>query len=151
MKRIALLAACAAVTIGSFLPINAEELRGNIGKPTRVRSSPLPQGGEDARWVGYAVSRTGRIFRVDYGFDTDLEAKQAAVQECQEATLTSCSGIGVLRDTVVMSVICRDGSRVNSFIGGSTRNAELRIALDKAIKAGFFESDCRPQYTNAQR
>jgi len=97
-------------------------------------------------WVGFAVSRNGRVFYSNPG--TESWARNSARTECEQTSLHSCNAIAVSATSDVIAIHCRDGSGQGGFIGGSNINygAAEWIAFNKAQQAGYGDRSCRIVY-----
>jgi hypothetical protein len=96
-------------------------------------------------WLGFAVSPNHRVFKSE-AQRAETAARNAAKNECETTALRTCSVIAVPEMTDVSAVGCSYDGRSKSFLGGSTQNAQKRIALDKANKEGYPDSSCVELY-----
>jgi hypothetical protein len=99
-----------------------------------------------ANWLGFAASPNQRVFKSE-ALQTETAARNAAKYECETTTLRTCKVIAVTENADVSAVGCRYGGRSESFLGGSTQNAQKQIALKKADEEGFPPSSCVEIYT----
>jgi hypothetical protein len=97
-------------------------------------------------WIGFAVSPNRRVFKSEPQ-QGEIGARSIAKNECETATLRTCSVIAVPESTDVSAVGCTYGGRSESFVGGSVVNRQNRVALDKARNEGFPETTCVEFYT----
>lgn len=97
-------------------------------------------------WLGFAVSPNRRVFKSE-AQQGEIRARNIAKNECETATLRTCSVIAVPESADVSAVGCTYGGRSESFVGGSAQNAQNQIALDKARNNGFPSSSCIEFYT----
>ncbi len=121
-------------------PIWASEVGGPAPSRNVSRTS-------SSDWIGFAVSPTGRAFQSDL-YGSESGARSQARQECETATVRTCSAIAVQPQTDVIVVHCRNGRIQGGYLGGSNQGyggAEW-IALDKARQAGFSSYDCNEVY-----
>jgi hypothetical protein len=98
-------------------------------------------GSTAGRWVGYAASPNRRAFQSGV-FSTEMAARNAARNECKMITQHTCNVIAVPESADVSAVGCRYRGRSQSFVGGSDRGNQKRIALDKANQQGFPDPSC---------
>jgi hypothetical protein len=128
-----------AVLLAAMVPtlVSAEEVT-----PQRPRERPVNAIG----WVGFAVSPNQRAFKSE-ALSTETAARNTAKNECEATTLRTCNVIAVTENADVSAVGCTFRGRSNSFVGGSTQDAQRRIAMDKANREGFPDSSCKEFYT----
>jgi hypothetical protein len=115
---------------------------GEVTPQPRSNRSPSTAGGvAGPMWVGFAVSPNQRVFMSE-AHQAETTARNAAKNECETTTLRTCNVIAVPEATDVSAVGCSYGGKSKSFLGGSTQDAQKRIALDKANREGYPDSSC---------
>lgn len=97
-------------------------------------------------WLGFAVSPNRRVFKSEPR-EVENDARNIAKNECERTTLRTCSVIAVPESADVSAVGCTYGGRSESFVGGSSQDAQTDIALGKARDRGFPASSCVEFYT----
>jgi hypothetical protein len=129
-----------AVALVVMIPslVSAAEVTPAQSRPNRVVGS--------IGWIGFAVSPNRRVFKSEPQ-QGEIGARSIAKNECETATLRTCSVIAVPESTDVSAVGCTYGGRSESFVGGSVVNRQTQVALDKARNEGFPESTCVEFYT----
>jgi hypothetical protein len=93
------------------------------------------------KWIGYAVSPTGRVFRSYVRFN-EAQVRAEARAECEAITLRSCpAAIAVQPTSYVVAIVCGR----EAFIGGSNIDlgAASWIANNKATQARGYAPSCR--------
>jgi hypothetical protein len=87
-------------------------------------------------WTGFAASPNGRVFEVT-NQGSEAVARSTAKFDCEQATGRTCVAIAVPMSWDVVVMTCsRPGQPPLSFIGGSSQNAAIEVALNKAFAAG---------------
>jgi hypothetical protein len=121
----------------------------SAGEVTPQRSRPQPPPNRiigTTGWLGFAASPNQRVFKSDPQ-QGEINARNIAKNECETTTLRTCNVIAVPETSDVSVVGCDYNGKSGAFVGGSHKNLQTQIALDKASEDGFPKSSCVEFYT----